>query len=92
VGSVTNGWGRSWLAAVGRILHDLPHIARERHAWAAQRRFGDGRVLEGGPLPFHPRLLCGSLEQTVGRFASAAASLNWQMVRRLLRDAPAWPR
>ena len=92
VGSVAKGWGRSWLAAVGRILHDLPHIARERHAWAAQRRFGDGRVLEGGPLPFHPRLLCGSLEQTVGRFASAAASLNWQMVRRLLRDAPARPR
>ena len=39
VGSVAKGWGRSWLAAVGRILHDLPHIARERHAWAAQRRF-----------------------------------------------------
>ena len=91
-GSMSKGWGRGWLAAVGHILHDLPHIARERHTWATQRRFGDGRVLEGGPLPFHPRLLRGALERAVGRLASAAASLNWQMVRRLLRDAPASPR
>ena len=38
---------------------DLPGIARERREWAGQRRFGDGRMLEGGDLPFHPRLLSG---------------------------------
>ncbi|MGD9509526.1 MAG: glycosyltransferase family 2 protein [Geminicoccaceae bacterium] len=92
VGSLGKGWAASWLAALGRTVRDLPSIARERHEWATQRRFGDGRVLEGGPLPFHPRLLTSPLQLAAGRWTSAAAALNWRMVRRLLRDAPALPR
>ena len=55
-----------WAEAARSIGKDLPRIARERREWAAQRRFGDGRILEGGALPFHPRLLSGPLERCVG--------------------------
>ena len=91
-GSMAKGRASSWLAALGRILHDLPQIAHERRQWATHRRFGDGRVLEGGPLPFHPRLLTGPFELATGSCTSAAAALNWRIVRRFLRDAPALPR
>jgi GT2 family glycosyltransferase len=89
VGAVAKGWTRSWAEAGMLIGKDLPGIARERRDWAARRRFGDGRILEGGALPFHPRLLGARLERQIGRIVSAALALNWRLVRRLLRDAAA---
>jgi GT2 family glycosyltransferase len=88
-GAIAKGWTTSWAEAVRAIRTDLPRITRERREWAAQRRYGDGRILEGGALPFHPRLLSGSLERRAGRLVSGAISLNWRLVRRLLRDAVA---
>jgi GT2 family glycosyltransferase len=86
-GAVAKGWTSNWLAAVAAIRADLPRIARERREWMAQRRFGDGRVLEGGALPFNPRLLTGAAQRKCGALISAATNLNWLLVRRLLRDA-----
>ena len=88
-GAIAKGWAMGWAEAARSIGRDLPRIARERREWAAQRRFGDGRVLEGGALPFHPRLLSGALERGVGGLVSGAMALNWRLVRRLLRDAVA---
>ena len=87
VGSIAKGWFSSWVAAVASIARDLPAILHERHAWASQRRFGDGRILEGGDLPFNPRLMRSRLEHVAGKVVSAVGSLNWLLVRRLLRDS-----
>jgi GT2 family glycosyltransferase len=92
LGAVAKGWTASWAEAAAVVRRDLPRIARERREWAGQRRFGDGRVLEGGALPFHPRLLSGCIERRVGGAVSAAVNLNWRLVRRFLRDAAARPR
>ena len=70
------------------MAKDLPRIARERREWAAARRWGDGRVLAGGPLPFNPRLLTGRLERGVGAAMSAAMALNWRLARPLLNHGP----
>jgi hypothetical protein len=88
-GAVAKGWTRCWAEAARSIRKDLPRIARERREWAAQRRFGDSRILEGGALPFHPRLLTGPLERRDGSLVSGAIALNWRLARPLLRDAVA---
>ena len=86
-GSIAKGWFSSWAAAAATIVRDLPTIVRERRDWAGQRRYGDGRILEGGDLPFNPRLLRSRLEHIAGRVVSAVGSLNWLLVRRLLRNS-----
>ncbi len=88
-GAIAKGWTWSWAEAATTIGKDLPKIAIERRQWAAQRRFGDGHVLEGGALPFHPRLLASTAERWIGHVVSGAIALNWRLVRGLLRDAPA---
>ena len=88
-GAIAKGWTASWVEAARTIGRDLPRIASERRAWASQRRFGDGHILEGGALPFHPRLLAGRMERRVARVVAGAMSLNWRLARRHLRDVAA---
>ena len=71
-GAAAKGWFPNWLSAVRAVVAGFPEILRERRDWAAQRRCGDGRILEGGELPFNPKLLPGRVEKGIAALLSAA--------------------
>jgi hypothetical protein len=84
VGATAKGWFPHWRRAVWIVLSGLPQMWRERRDWGTQRRYGDGRILEGGDLPFNPKLLQGRLERRIAALVFAALRLNWVAARPLL--------
>ena len=86
IGSIAKGWFPSWAAAVATIARDLPGIRRERRDWAASAVIGDGRVLEGGDLPFNPLLLRSRMEHVAARIAVGRGLAQLALVHRFLRD------
>lgn len=84
VGAVRNGWFAHWLTAARWILAHRLEIMAERRDSEQLRCCGDGLVLRGGPVPFHPRLNRGSLDHLAARMLNAIAALNWAVARPLL--------
>lgn len=85
-GAARKGWLRHWRRALGRVLHELPAIMRERRQWQRRRRVPDGALLSAGPLPFNPRLIDGRIERAAAAVLDAATRLNWRLVRPFLDD------
>ena len=62
------------------IRKDLTKIAGERRAVGGTAPIWRRPRLEGGALPFHPRLLAGAAERADGRYGFRRARLNWRLV------------